>query len=206
MSNGPPPQGGYEYPGRNPINVPQPGHDPRSGPKKNSSFVIVVLLALIGGGLLVALVLTTLAVHGVRKYIANAKQAEARNSLGQIARNAIAAADDVDALGTSLPAHGRVCPSVRSPVPSSLEDVSGKKYKSTALQWQADPGWSCLHFALSSPQYYQYSYTSTPVSFAAMARGDLDGDGRPSTFELDGRLENGLLHVAPAIKEIDPDE
>ena len=45
--------------------------------------IVVVLLLVVGGG-----ILATLSIYGVRKYIANAKTAEARNSLGQMGKDA----------------------------------------------------------------------------------------------------------------------
>jgi hypothetical protein len=44
------------------------------------------------------------------------------------------------------------------------------------------------------------------MSFVARARGDIDGDGVMSTFELRGQLIGDRLHVAPTIQETDPEE
>src|SRR6476620_9079915 len=45
---------------------------------------LMIVVAIVG-------VLAVLAVYGVRKYIANSKTAEARNSLGQIGKDAVTA-------------------------------------------------------------------------------------------------------------------
>jgi type IV pilus assembly protein PilA len=149
-------------------------------------------LLLIGG------VLTVLAVHGTRKYISNAKQAEARNSLGQIAKDATAAYERDHA----------ICKSASSPVPKIVP--SGVKYQSTPSEWAVDAasngGFDCLKFALDMPQYYQYDYRATPATFEGIAHGDLDGDGVESTFKIQGQLTGGTLMTAPSILEISPDE
>lgn len=58
---------------------------------------------------------------------------------------------------------------------------------------------------------YQYGYDATGVgtgssSFSAWAHGDLDGDGRISSFSLSGVFEDGALRVAPGIEIVDQDE
>src|SRR5258708_27998744 len=47
---------------------------------------LMIVVAIVG-------ILAVLAIYGVRKYVANAKTAEARNSLGQIAKDAASAAE-----------------------------------------------------------------------------------------------------------------
>ena len=72
----------------------------------------------------------------------------------------------------------------------------------------ASAGWTCLKFSMQEPQYYQYNYTATPgKDFAAVAKGDLDGDGTDfSTFTLNAVVRNGTVVVAPALAESNPDE
>jgi type IV pilus assembly protein PilA len=47
---------------------------------------LMIVVAIVG-------ILAVLAIYGVKKYIANAKTAEARNSLGQMAKDAAAAVE-----------------------------------------------------------------------------------------------------------------
>ena len=72
--------------------------------------------------------------------------------------------------------------------------------------WKDAPGFSCLGFEVPSPQYYQYNYTNSGTGFVGTARGDLNGDGVTSTFEIMGRVQAGALFVSPNILETNPDE
>ncbi len=47
-------------------------------------------------------------------------------------------------------------------------------------------GWSQLGFRIDGPVWYRYEVQLRDDSFVAIAAGDLDGDGQPSRFELDG--------------------
>ncbi len=163
--------------------------------------VITLVVLVFGGG-----ILAVLSIYGVRKYIANAKTAEARNSLGQIAKDA-AAAYEREGLGDG--GH-RVCPSARVPVPADQSFVSGRKYQSTPSEWEVDrardAGFACLGFSLSYPQYYQYRYDATSSDLTGTARGDLNGDGVFSKFVVRGQVQGGRLLLAPSIEETNPEE
>src|SRR5690606_6163685 len=83
---------------------------------------LMIVVAIVG-------VLAALAIYGVRKYIANAKTAEARNSIGQIAKDAAAAyaregmAGDVLEQGETAALSNALCASADATVPSSIDDV-----------------------------------------------------------------------------------
>jgi type IV pilus assembly protein PilA len=151
-------------------------------------------------------ILAVLGISGTRRYIANAKQAEAKNSLGQMTKDAVAAYER-ETVGTPV---NSLCKSASSPVPASVASVSGKKYQSSPTEWSRDPadaGFTCLKFEMSMPQYYLYDYKASATSFRALASGDLDGDGKASHFEIRGEVQpGGTLAVAPSILETDPDE
>jgi type IV pilus assembly protein PilA len=178
---------------------------------------LMIVVAIVG-------VLAVLAVYGVRKYIANAKTAEAKNSLGQISRDAVSAFEGermsgaVLAEGANTAVIRALCQtgSAGNGVPATAP--AGAKYQSTKADWspstdvQNNTGWPCLKFEMTAPQYYSYRYeadsTSTTMgtSFVATANGDLNGDGTPSTFRIRGEVLSGRLRVAPTVEEISPEE
>jgi type IV pilus assembly protein PilA len=183
---------------------------------------LMIVVAIVG-------VLAALAIYGVRRYILNAKTAEARNSIGQMAKDASGAynregmSGAVLAVGASTGVSNHLCGAVTSSqtVPSAATSIQGKKYQSNPVEWQTgdqNNGWACLRFSMQDPQYYMYNYASTGVSgtsgdtFDAMAEGDLDGDTILSTFELQGKIQgdsagtNLVVTIAPNIIENSPDE
>lgn len=175
---------------------------------------LMIVVAIVG-------VLAVLAVYGVRKYIANAKTAEAKNSLGQISKDAVTAyegermAAGVLAEGSSTEVIRQMCASASKKVPDSKDKVKGAKYQSAKADWSNttdvsnNAGWPCLKFEMTQPQYYMYGYGVTDVttgSFSATAEGDLNGDGTTSTFKILGAVTSGRLLVAPSISEESPEE
>ncbi len=168
---------------------------------------LMIVVAIIG-------VLAALAIYGVRKYLANAKSAEARTAVGRIAKDAASAWDretmtpGVIALGTSRQISRSLCAS-STQVPSALSAVAGQKYQSTPADWQ-DAGWQCLRFSMDGPQYYQYQYTASGTTFAAIANGDLNANTLPSTFTMAGEVATAdgeqVVVLAPSISESNPEE
>jgi type IV pilus assembly protein PilA len=172
---------------------------------------LMIVVAIIG-------ILAVLAIYGVRKYIANAKTAEARNSLGQIAKDAAAAVErekgnvPIIAPGQASALMRSFCASAAAAVPPA--PPSAAKYQSQVADWSgADPtaGFLCLKFSMDEPQYYSYNYLSSNTSatsgaFIATANGDLNGDGKLSTFSVSGSAYNGMVAISPNIQENDPEE
>jgi type IV pilus assembly protein PilA len=161
---------------------------------------LIILLCTVGAFVLVIPVLAVLSIYGMRKYIVNAKTAEARSALAAIGRDAVA---------THTPAG--YCASASAPVPAHV--LSGAKYQSAPGDWEVDraanAGFACLGFSMSQPQYYQYIYTAKRgrAAFEAQAHGDLDADGLESTFTLTGDTgPDGAPVVAPQITEKLPEE
>jgi type IV pilus assembly protein PilA len=180
----------------------------------------MIVVAIIG-------ILAVLAIYGVRKYLANAKTAEARNSLGQMGKDESAAFEKESMAGTTLApgavatASRSLCLSATSPVPATIASVTGKKYQSSQVlgaDWSKDEaaavptGFSCLKFSMDAPQYYMYNFTSlTPTAaggtWVGTAKGDLNGDGVASTFTLNGIIQPSMnFSLAPNLVEVDPEE
>jgi len=179
---------------------------------------LMIVVAIVG-------VLAALAIYGVSRYLRSAKTAEARNSLGQMAKDAVSAFDresmtaDVLALGKTSGTSHSLCKSAAKSVPEAKASIKGEKYQSSPSEWSAGDaatGWQCLRFSMDAPQYFMYSYTADKVgekdgTFTAKAEGDLDGDGTTSTFSLGGKIvqdtgEALSVVVAPSIAETSPDE
>ena len=177
---------------------------------------LMIVVAIVG-------VLAVLAVYGVRKYIANAKTAEAKNSLGQIGKDAVTAfegermSNAVLAEAAQTAVIRQMCPTGtgQASVPGTITDIGGKKYQSRKVDWSntadvsTNIGWPCLKFEMTAPQYYQYTYGANGTStgtFSADAKGDLNGDAVYSTFTMLGSIQNGRLMLGPSIGEVSPEE
>ena len=192
----PPPQGSWQSPPHAGPGGPQHWQPYQRPPSSGNGAVIAVLLILAIPGFIG--IMAVMSVFGVRRYIANAKQAEARNAVGQLSMLATAAFER----------DGSLCPSAAAPVPAVVPHAT--KYQSSPADWQSGEdtksGFGCLKFSMMAPQYYQYDYKATATGFTVTAHGDLDGDGVESTFEMQGRVDNGRLVVSPVIAETNPDE
>jgi type IV pilus assembly protein PilA len=175
----------------------------------------MIVVAIVG-------ILAVLAIYGVRKYLANAKTAEATNALGRLANAAATEYENERMAGTVLSAGSSsslsraLCKSATQSVPSSAASIAGRKYQSADSEWNVDfaigAGFSCLEFTIDQPQYYMYSYTAGGTgavgdSFTATANGDLNGDGILSTFQISGAVNSALvLNTAPNLITTNPEE
>src|SRR5258708_7645218 len=133
---------------------------------------LMIVVAIVG-------VLAALAIYGVRKYLLNAKTAEARNAVGQMAKDAKTAFEResmpsaVLVGGGSIGVSNNLCASATATVPAAVASIKGSKYQSTAGDWDADNatagvGFACLKFSVTDPQYYMYEYLRpNATSFSA---------------------------------------
>ena len=174
---------------------------------------LMIVVAIVG-------ILAALAIFGVKKYVANSKTAEARNTLGRISSDGAAAwskeimAGSILGDGQTVAGANNLC-STSTSVPATMDLVQGKKYQSNTTAGQdyntgsSSVGWTCLHFTMEGPQYYQYTYLSPAggTTFTAQAQGDINGDGTVfSLFTRDALIRNGTVVLSPAITEVNPDE
>jgi type IV pilus assembly protein PilA len=177
---------------------------------------LMIVVAIVG-------VLAALAIYGVRKYLLNSKTAEARNAVGQMAKDAKTAYEresmkgDILVPGESAAQSNNLCQTASQSVPSDKTKIAGQKYQSkteSGEDWGKDSaspgvGFACLKFALTDPQYYMYSYTGTTGAagtFDAVGQGDLNGDGVLSSFTLSGKVVSGTVLVSPNFIEVSPEE
>lgn len=177
---------------------------------------LMIVVAIIG-------VLAALAIYGVSKYLAASKTAEAKNSVGAIARAAVSefvrehvASEVLSPGGLSKQVSYNLCGAAER-VPSDAAKVSGKKYlpnntpSSDFGKGDMNIGWPCLGFTMSEPIHYRYGYEvngnyvtdglpDAPAigaeGFEASAQGDLDGDGSLSTFARAGKIEGKTINLA----------
>lgn len=161
-------------------------------------------------------------------YLTSAKLSEAQNTLGAIMRSAQQAYERETISETILPdepaAFSHALCGSSTIVP--LEVPHGDKYQPSAKEFLSDGdatrGWKCLRFEITNPIYFQYRYTKGtgyvgparglpnpgPDGFEAAAVGDLDGDGRTSTFTMVGVVDPklGVVKVSTQVYCDDPDE
>ena len=186
--------------------------------RRNRGFTLVELMIVVA----IVGILAALAIYGVTKYMKSAKTAEARNSLGQLSKDASAAFNREKMDSKILAAKGStaisnsLCQAATATIPAAKTSIQGKKYQSAAAEWNADSakkGWQCLKFSMSEPQYFMYDYDQTigtvgadGEKFDAIAQGDLDADGTLSTFKISGEIRDRTVVLAPTIDESDPEE
>ena len=164
-------------------------------------------------------VLAALALYGVRKYLLNAKTTEARNGVGQMAKDAKGAferesmASGVMRGGATTRVVNNLCADAAHPVPENITSVQNAKYQSRPDDWTAGPPrpWaSCACGFRSAIRSITCTTTRGPRARAGRssraAYGDLDADGVTSSFTLSGRVTSGVVFVSPNFGEQNPEE
>jgi Tfp pilus assembly protein PilE len=171
-------------------------------------FELMNLLAVIG-------LLSGIAMYSLARYVRHSKTAEAIGSLNALGKASVAyfdASDSTQPVGTTPDAaHAmRHFPSSSTKsVPPSLDDIHGKRYQSSPVDWTLSP-WHELQFTIPQPQCYAYSYLSegagSTAKATAIAKGDLDADDNVAIYSVTVTPDPSFAaQVGPLVKE-DPDE
>jgi hypothetical protein len=140
--------------------------------------------------------LAALSVYGVKRYVAAAKSAVARATVILIATRL-----EAYAAGARDHRFPRSAPRVPEKIPA------GVKSTTTRADYE-HKSWSAIDFQPEEDSYYSYEYETSKDGKRATvrARGDLDGDGVESLFELDVVVEGDKAHSVPPIRETNPTE
>jgi type IV pilus assembly protein PilA len=149
---------------------------------------LMIVVAIIG-------VLAALAIYGVSRYLKHSKTAEAVRCLGTIETGEEVQYERETPYGapdSGLYVH-IFCPNAPATPPTvpSSSKLTVVSTPGSGTGYDND-GWKCLKFNLTDPQFYQYEVVSNgspglAAYFTATARGDLDGNGTQSMFQLTGR-------------------
>ncbi len=108
----------------------------------------IVLIVCVAASPVVIGVVAAIAIYGVRKYITNAKRAEATYVVTLLAKSVAGCATALDETGKP-----RGLPDSAPAVPGDLAQVSGAKYQSSASDWSA-PAYTCSSFVLKDPNIF----------------------------------------------------
>ncbi len=148
---------------------------------------MMVVVAIIG-------LLAAIAIPGYVRYVRRAKTAEAMGGIPLIFRGVQTYYQTEHTTRSGNVVNSNL-PDTSTPVPASLASVAGIQYVPAASDWD-EATWQALNFNIASPMRFQFQYCKTSsgganacvatpdsgTSFEVYARGDLDGDGIPSTF------------------------
>ena len=161
-------------------------------------------------------IVSALGAYGTRQYLTNSKTAEARATVGRIAKDMAAYVYRENMSDEWL--HAKAQPGNSAtrikrlislpPVPADFELIRAKKYQSTSADWAK---WAPIKFELESPQRYQFRVEAAKDGLSAeiIAEGDLDGNGIKSRFsikmKLDPKSENTIT-MDPQFYEQSPEE
>lgn len=150
---------------------------------------LMIVVAIVG-------ILAVLAVFGVRRYLSNAKSAEASNALGMLNQGAVAAYEqettpsELKGPGTSsVGVLHSLCVTATAAVPAAVAAIKGVKYianNSAGNDYAKDAaapvptGFACLRFEINQPQYYQYMYGTGAAGVSGAPGYALAGGGAPN--------------------------
>ena len=159
---------------------------------KGKGMAIAGLVTGIIGTVLAILLVVAIAIPAFTDYMKKSKQSEAGLQLNRLGKRAKIAYGE----------NGEF-PKGTVPLTPAAECCSqpGAKCAPSPAEWN-NPVWQALDFEVDEPSSYRFDYSSSDgKSFVAHAVGDLDCDGVPATYELDGTID---VAGNPAITLIAP--
>jgi hypothetical protein len=145
--------------------------------------------------------IVSVAVRGVRQHTAWDLSGEARETVFVIARALVQYATRTRVPGK----HPKFPPSA----PLVPDDIPYGKRVTPNPHSFSHPSWRDIGFTSDKPTFYACDFLTSKDgrSVVVRARGDIDGDGTTSLFELDVRLDaRDTPVIAPLIRERDPAE
>lgn len=144
--------------------------------------LIVVGVAVVGCA--VTGILAAIAIPAFVGYVRRAKTAEARSNLRSL-RVTVETYCGSESVVPGGGLAGRVAANGLPPAAGPVPPTPGTEKQAAAELFAADPGFSAIHFSLPDPLYYSYAIEPDGADAVRLvARGDLDGDGTQSVFQI----------------------
>lgn len=162
---------------------------------------LMIVVAIIG-------ILASVAIPAFLDYMKRARTTEAGIALNKIGKSAKRSYGDYSSYsvinGALLPtgvSQTTGCCGGKGGTLASPGTTVNNKCQEDSAGFKADPGWAAIEFSIDEPNQYGYKYVSVSgTTFDAFAYGDVDCDGTPAVFTLQGRLVQG----SPQMNFINP--
>ena len=160
---------------------------------------LMIVVAIIG-------ILAAVAIPAFIKYIRKSKTVEATEGLDKVKVGAKAYFQADHYASTN----GNIVPKQfpgdegATPGTTCCSDAAAPKCAPKSDYWTTE-GWKALHFQLTDPHYYRWSFASAGTNltskFTAQATADLDCDGDAATYEIRADIddESGVGVKGPII-------
>ncbi len=157
----------------------------RRGAARGFTLVELMIVVLIMG------ILAAVALPAFTRYVKRSRASEASTMLSAIYRLQVVYWENQHER-SSTGAGSAFCDA--PPLPATAP--TSHKYQANPLLWSNNVAWAAIGFSLDQPHWYQYSSPGGTSSFAAVAHGDLDGDGTQSTFTRAASIVGGEIQGA----------
>jgi len=148
---------------------------------------LMIVVAIIG-------ILAAVAIPAFMDYMKRSKKTEASLQLNKIGKNSKRIYSETASYSTISGA--------QLPTPTGAGGCCGgggveaNHCLAVPATFVADPGWAALDFQIDEDSLFSYKYDGTATTFVATATGDLDCDGTPIVYTLNGTAVAGNPAVA----------